>query len=144
MVNQDEEGVPYADHSGDEQRQNQQPGQQEGLNLNATANGATETDDANVDLEDVQNGQPHIPVSKNSSALDRLDPSGPAPRPLRGIGTDESRITQELRHRLALPRGGDHFPHPDIDVGTAARRKGTPPRKILMGEDENPSDVFKY
>ncbi|MED6185450.1 hypothetical protein PIB30_057208 [Stylosanthes scabra] len=50
MVNKDEEGVAYTDHSGDEQRRDQRPEhQQEELDLNATANDGTEVDDANMD-----------------------------------------------------------------------------------------------
>ncbi|MED6145735.1 hypothetical protein PIB30_028096 [Stylosanthes scabra] len=104
MANQDEEGVAYTDHSGDEQRQYQQPEQQqEALDLNATVNDATGTNGTNVNLEDLQNRRPPTPVaerSRNQSAFHRLGPGDPTPKPFGGIGTDESCITQELRHRI--------------------------------------------
>ncbi|MED6141458.1 hypothetical protein PIB30_103655 [Stylosanthes scabra] len=60
MVNQDEEGIAYTNHSGDEQHRNQQPEhQQEELDLNAMTNDDTEVDVANVDSGGIQNGQLH-------------------------------------------------------------------------------------
>ncbi|MED6203775.1 hypothetical protein PIB30_002539 [Stylosanthes scabra] len=72
MVNQDEEGVPYDDPSGDEQRQNPQPNpQQVDLDLNATVNGSQE-----------------------------LGPGNSEPRPFGGIGSNPNQIMQDLRHRM--------------------------------------------
>ncbi|MED6174967.1 hypothetical protein PIB30_074018, partial [Stylosanthes scabra] len=50
-----------------------------------------------------QNRQPppHNPnFGSCPSAFDRIGPSSPTPRPFGGIGSDESQITQELRHRM--------------------------------------------
>ncbi|MED6152313.1 hypothetical protein PIB30_090735 [Stylosanthes scabra] len=98
MANQDEEGVVYTDHSGDDQRRDQQRElQQQGLDLNATANEATGSGNANMNLGGIQNGQPppHNPNHGNrQSAFDRIGPSGPTPRPFGGIGSDESQITR--------------------------------------------------
>ncbi|MED6119389.1 hypothetical protein PIB30_011454 [Stylosanthes scabra] len=95
MVNQDEEGVAYTDHSGDERRQNQQQNQQQvDLDLNATANGSTESVGRNAEMGGTQNGQP------NTSTFDRLGPGSPGPNPFGGIGSDDTQIIQELRHRM--------------------------------------------
>ncbi|MED6212568.1 hypothetical protein PIB30_084697 [Stylosanthes scabra] len=68
MVNQDEEGVVYTDHSGDEHRRVQQTElQQEALDLNAIANDITGVDEANVDSGGVQNGRPHLPPRPSST-----------------------------------------------------------------------------
>ncbi|MED6192503.1 hypothetical protein PIB30_010708 [Stylosanthes scabra] len=84
MVNQDEEGVPYTDHSSDERRQNPQPNQQQAdLDLNATANGG-----------DRFGGR------RSTSAFDRLGPGNPEPRPFGGISSDNNQIMQDLRHRM--------------------------------------------
>ncbi|MED6194691.1 hypothetical protein PIB30_030758 [Stylosanthes scabra] len=110
MVNQDEEGVAYTDHSGDERRttqqQNQQQDQQRNMDHNATANGSTASGDRNVESGGkTQNGQPK-PHDDNpggwrsTSAFDRLGPGDPDPNPFGGIGSDESRITHELQHRM--------------------------------------------
>ncbi|MED6221071.1 hypothetical protein PIB30_050915 [Stylosanthes scabra] len=82
MANQDEEGVVYTDHSGDYQRRDQQ---QQTLGLNATANEATGSGNANADSGGIQNG---------------IGLSGPNPRHFGGIGSEESQIAQELRHRM--------------------------------------------
>ncbi|MED6197563.1 hypothetical protein PIB30_057606 [Stylosanthes scabra] len=69
--------------------------QQQGLDLNATANKATGSGNANTDSGGVQNGQPppHNPNHGNrQSAFDRIGPSGPTRRPFGGIGSDESHI----------------------------------------------------
>ncbi|MED6144032.1 hypothetical protein PIB30_011534 [Stylosanthes scabra] len=60
MVNKDEEGVPYTDHSGDDRHQNQQQNQQQvDLHLNATANGSQESAGRNAKMGGIQNGQPN-------------------------------------------------------------------------------------
>ncbi|MED6168393.1 hypothetical protein PIB30_011283 [Stylosanthes scabra] len=102
MVNQDEEGVAYSDHSSDERHQDQQ---QVDLDLNATANGSTESADRNVDTGGTQNSQPksggdNFGGQRSTSAFDRLGPGNPDPKPFGGIGTDETQIIQELRHRM--------------------------------------------
>ncbi|MED6171080.1 hypothetical protein PIB30_037279 [Stylosanthes scabra] len=38
--------------------------------------------------------------NRSSSAFDKLGLGGRDPNPFGGIGSDESRITQELRHRM--------------------------------------------
>ncbi|MED6191672.1 hypothetical protein PIB30_002479 [Stylosanthes scabra] len=94
MVNQDKEGIPYTDHSADEQHQNNQQNQQQvDLDLNATANGGT------------QNGQPNSGGDnsggrRSTSAFDRLGPGDPGPRPFGGIGSNDTQIVQDLRHRM--------------------------------------------
>ncbi|MED6219555.1 hypothetical protein PIB30_036805 [Stylosanthes scabra] len=93
MTNQDEEGVVYIDHSSDDQRRDQQ--QQQTLDLNATANEATRSGNANTDSGGIQNRQPR-------SAFDRIGPGGPTQRPFGGTGLDESQIAQELRHRMQV------------------------------------------
>ncbi|MED6220420.1 hypothetical protein PIB30_044664 [Stylosanthes scabra] len=101
MADQDVEGVVYTDHSGDDQCQNQQ--QQQALDLNATANEATGSGNAHTDSGGTQNGQPppRNPTQSNrQSAFDRIGPSGSTQRPFGGIGSDESQIAQELRHRM--------------------------------------------
>ncbi|MED6170512.1 hypothetical protein PIB30_031749 [Stylosanthes scabra] len=104
MVNRDKEGVVYTDHSSYEQRRNpQHERQSEKLDLNATANEAVGSGNTHMDSGGVQNGQPppHNPNSGNrTSAFDRIGPSGPTLRPFGGIKSDESHITQELRHRM--------------------------------------------
>ncbi|MED6225181.1 hypothetical protein PIB30_091245 [Stylosanthes scabra] len=100
MANQDKEGVVYTDHSGDDQRRDQQ---QQTLDLNAMVNEVTGSGNANTYLRRIQNGQPppHNPNHGNrQSAFDRIGPSGPTPRPFGGIGSDESQIAEELRHRM--------------------------------------------
>ncbi|MED6188635.1 hypothetical protein PIB30_087761 [Stylosanthes scabra] len=102
MANQDEEGMVYTDHSGDDQRRDQQQ-QEKTLDLNATANEATGSGNANTDSGGIQNGQspPRNPVQDNrQSAFDRIGPGGPTQRPFGGTGSDESQIAQELRHRM--------------------------------------------
>ncbi|MED6210266.1 hypothetical protein PIB30_062609 [Stylosanthes scabra] len=96
-----EEGVVYTDHSGDDQRQNQQ--QQQALDLNATANEATRSGNINTDSGGIQNGQPppRNPTQGNRQcAFDRIGQGGPTQRPFGGTGSDESQIAQELRHRM--------------------------------------------
>ncbi|MED6221942.1 hypothetical protein PIB30_059611 [Stylosanthes scabra] len=56
MVNQDEEGVVYSDHSGDERPQNQQNQQQVDLDFNATANASQESAGRNTEAAGTQNG----------------------------------------------------------------------------------------
>ncbi|MED6108517.1 hypothetical protein PIB30_024697 [Stylosanthes scabra] len=96
MVNQDEEGVPYTDHSGDEQRQNQQQNQQQvDLDVNATANGSQESADRNAETSGTQNGQPNSGGDnsggrRSTSTFDRLGPGNPDPRPFGGIGSDDT------------------------------------------------------
>ncbi|MED6126054.1 hypothetical protein PIB30_074687 [Stylosanthes scabra] len=63
-----EEGVVYTDHSGDEQRRDQQ--QQQTLDLNATANEATGSGNVNTDSGGIQNGQP--PLGTQSKATDKV------------------------------------------------------------------------
>ncbi|MED6204267.1 hypothetical protein PIB30_007738 [Stylosanthes scabra] len=97
MVNQDEEGIPYTDHSGDEQHRNLQ---QADLDLNATANGSTRSVDRNAEAGGTQNGQPgssgdNSGGRRSTSAFDRL-----GPKPFGEIGSDKSQIIQELRHRM--------------------------------------------
>ncbi|MED6115062.1 hypothetical protein PIB30_086572 [Stylosanthes scabra] len=108
MVNQDEEGVPYTDHSGDEQHQNPQPNpQQVDLDLNATANGSQESAGRNAETDGAQSGD-RSGGQRSTSAFDRLGSGNPEPRPFGGIG-DETRSkgtsereygTQERRPRL--------------------------------------------
>ncbi|MED6135759.1 hypothetical protein PIB30_049649 [Stylosanthes scabra] len=106
MVNQDEEGVAYTDHSGDERHQNQQQNQQQvDLDLNATANGSQESAGRNAETGGTQNGQPNPggnnPEGRRSTgAFDRLGPGHPEPRPFGGIGSDDTQIMQDLRHRM--------------------------------------------
>ncbi|MED6216504.1 hypothetical protein PIB30_008195 [Stylosanthes scabra] len=106
MVNQDEEGVPYDDPSGDEQRQNPQPNpQQADLNLNATANGSQESAGRNAETDGAQNGQLNSSGDRSggrrsTSAFDRLGPGNSEPRPFGGIGSDPNQIMQDLRHRM--------------------------------------------
>ncbi|MED6157989.1 hypothetical protein PIB30_028699 [Stylosanthes scabra] len=106
MVNQDEEGVPYTDHSGNERHQNQQQNQQQvDLDLNATANGSQESAGRNAETGGTQNGQPNSGDDnsggqRSTSAFDRLGPSDPGPRPFGGIGSDNAQIIQDLRHRM--------------------------------------------
>ncbi|MED6132485.1 hypothetical protein PIB30_019459 [Stylosanthes scabra] len=106
MVNQDEEGVPYTDHSGDEQRQNPQPNpQQVDLDLNATVNGSKESAGRNAETDGAQNGQPNSSGDRSggrrsTNAFDRLGPGNPEPRTLGGIGSDNNQIMQDLRHRM--------------------------------------------
>ncbi|MED6145519.1 hypothetical protein PIB30_025989 [Stylosanthes scabra] len=75
-----EEGVPYIDHSGDEQRQNPQPNpQQVDLDLNATANGSQDSAGRNAETDGAQNGQPNSGGDRSrgrrsTSAFDRLGP----------------------------------------------------------------------
>ncbi|MED6111847.1 hypothetical protein PIB30_056123 [Stylosanthes scabra] len=92
MVNQDEEGVVYSDHSGDERPQNQQNQQQVDLDLNSTANASQESVGRNTEAAGTQNGQPNLNSNnlegrRSTSAFDRLGPGQPALRPFGGIGT---------------------------------------------------------
>ncbi|MED6134846.1 hypothetical protein PIB30_040707 [Stylosanthes scabra] len=106
MVNQDEEGVPYDDPFGDEQRQNPQPNpQQADLDLNATANGSQESAGRNAETDRAQNGQLNSSRDRSgsrrsTSAFDRLGPRNSEPRPFGGIGSDPNQIIQDLRHRM--------------------------------------------
>ncbi|MED6122229.1 hypothetical protein PIB30_037824 [Stylosanthes scabra] len=105
---EDEEGVPYNDHSGDEQRQNSQPNpQQADLDLNATANGSQESAGRNAETDGAQNGQLNSGGDRSggrqsTSAFDRLGPGNPEPRTFGGIGSDNNQIMQDLRHRSHL------------------------------------------
>ncbi|MED6116590.1 hypothetical protein PIB30_101640, partial [Stylosanthes scabra] len=95
------EGMVYTDNSSDDQHRNQQ--QQQTLDLNATANEATGSGNINTESGGTQNGQPppRNPTQGNrQSAFDRIGPSEPNPRPFGGTGSDESQISQELRHRM--------------------------------------------
>ncbi|MED6107727.1 hypothetical protein PIB30_016765 [Stylosanthes scabra] len=102
------EGVPYTDHSDNEQHRNQQPErQQEELDLNSMTNDGTGVDNANVDLGPIQNGRPQPRVAnpvgqRIASAIDRRWFSGTShnreqrrslsSQPFREIGSDEFRI----------------------------------------------------
>ncbi|MED6118546.1 hypothetical protein PIB30_003762 [Stylosanthes scabra] len=105
-MNQDEEGVPYTDHSGDEQHQNNPQNQQQvDLDLNATANGSQESAGRNAETGGTQNGQPNSGGDnsggrRSTSAFDRLGPGDPGPKPFGGIGSDNTQIIQDLRHLL--------------------------------------------
>ncbi|MED6196499.1 hypothetical protein PIB30_048102 [Stylosanthes scabra] len=115
MANQDEEGVVYTDHSGDNQRRDLQCELQQTLDLNAATNEATGSGNANTDSGGIQNRQPppHNPSHDNrQSAFDRIGPSVPTPRLFGGIGTDESQIAQELRHRMHAMELETAFPIP--------------------------------
>ncbi|MED6187279.1 hypothetical protein PIB30_074916, partial [Stylosanthes scabra] len=106
MVNQDEEGVPYDDPSGDEQRQNPQPNpQQADLDLNSTANGSQESAERNAETDGAQNGQLNSSGDRSggrqsTSAFDRLGLGNSKPRPFGRIGSDPNQIMQDLRHRM--------------------------------------------
>ncbi|MED6112733.1 hypothetical protein PIB30_064309 [Stylosanthes scabra] len=172
MADQDVEGVVYIDHSGDDQRQNQQ--QQQALDLNTTANEATGSGNVNTDSGGTQNGQPppRNPTQGNrQSAFDRIGPSGPTQRPFGGTGSDESQIAQELRHRMqamesevrelrkenAELRSSTKNPQPRAqtpprrrsrsqsrgDDTTAARATVTPPREGIATHDGGPTGDTK-
>ncbi|MED6213872.1 hypothetical protein PIB30_097555 [Stylosanthes scabra] len=102
MVNQDEEGVAYTDHSGDEQRRDQQPErQQEELDLNATANDGTRVNDVYMDLGASRTGvliptQPTL-VAEESQA--RSTSAGPAK--LATTGNNADHHPQNLSEGLA-------------------------------------------
>ncbi|MED6127657.1 hypothetical protein PIB30_090059 [Stylosanthes scabra] len=100
MANQEQEGVAHTDHSGDEQRR-------EINNLNVNKRSWTS--------RGVQNIRPH-PHTTNPggrripSTIDKRwsgktshnteQRQSPSSRPFRGIGSEEFRITQQLRHRM--------------------------------------------
>ncbi|MED6157398.1 hypothetical protein PIB30_022807 [Stylosanthes scabra] len=79
--------------------------QQVELDLNATANGSTESVGRNVETGGTQNGQPksggdNSGGRRSTSAFDRLGPGSPGPNLFGGIGSYETQIIQELRHRM--------------------------------------------
>ncbi|MED6109231.1 hypothetical protein PIB30_031547 [Stylosanthes scabra] len=105
MVNRDEEGAVYSDHSRDERPPNQQNQQQVDLDLNATANASQESAGRNARTGEAQNSQPNSGGDtsrgqRSTSAFDRLSPGDPDPRPFGGIGSDNTQIIQDLRHRM--------------------------------------------
>ncbi|MED6221980.1 hypothetical protein PIB30_060025 [Stylosanthes scabra] len=154
MVNQDEEGVVYTDHSGDEQCWNPQHERQpEELDLNTTANDAVGIGNTNMGSGGVQNGQPppHNPNSgSRPSAFDRLGQASMEleVRELRKENTELRTTTRNLQSRgrtpprrrsqsqsRSLPRR-NHQPVPSRggDVIIAVRMTVSPPQKeIVMG-----------
>ncbi|MED6202345.1 hypothetical protein PIB30_104411 [Stylosanthes scabra] len=107
MVNRDEEGAVYSDHFGDERPPNQQNQQQVDLDLNATADASQESAGRNAGMGEAQNGQPNSGDDtsggqRSTSAFDKLGPRKPDPRPFGGIGSDNTQIIQDLRHRMQV------------------------------------------
>ncbi|MED6215801.1 hypothetical protein PIB30_001418 [Stylosanthes scabra] len=81
--------------------------QQVDLGLNATANASQESVGRNAETGGTQNGQPNSDGDnsggrRSTSAFDRLGPGNPDPRPFGGIGSDDTQIIQELRHRMQV------------------------------------------
>ncbi|MED6189369.1 hypothetical protein PIB30_095380 [Stylosanthes scabra] len=162
-VNQDEEGVAYLDHFDDEQCRNPQlEHQQEELDLNVTANDGTRIDDANMDSGSIRNGrpQPHA-ASPNGrripNAIDRRWSGGtshnqeqrrsPSPRPFGGIGSNEFRITEELRHRMqAMKLEVQELQRENVELRTAMRhlksQLQTPPRRHSRSQTRSPPRRF--
>ncbi|MED6145337.1 hypothetical protein PIB30_024238 [Stylosanthes scabra] len=75
------------------------------LDLNATANGSTESTGQNAETGGTQNCQPKSGRDNSggrwsTSAFDMLGPGSPGPNPFGGIGSDDTQIIQELRHRM--------------------------------------------
>ncbi|MED6212824.1 hypothetical protein PIB30_087212 [Stylosanthes scabra] len=144
MADQDVEGVVYTDHSGDDQRRDQQ--QQQTLDLNATANEATGSGNVNTDSRGVQNGQPPPwnPIQGNrQSTFDRIGPDGPTQRPFGGTGSDESQIAQELRHRMqAMELEVREMRKKNAELRSSTRnpqpRGQTPPRRRSRSKSRSP------
>ncbi|MED6126055.1 hypothetical protein PIB30_074688 [Stylosanthes scabra] len=128
MADQDVEGVVYTDHSGDDQRRDQQ--QQQTLDLNATTNEATGSGNVNTDSRGIQNGQPpRNPIQGNrQSAFDHIGAGGPTQRPF-------GRTAPGTFSHAAKPRPGgipdpSLAPHPegpnDLNPPPQARRTQRP------------------
>ncbi|MED6195080.1 hypothetical protein PIB30_034624 [Stylosanthes scabra] len=112
LRDQELEGI---DHSGDEQHRSHQyqNNQYEELDLNTNPNGNTGVEDANMNSGAAQNGglQPRVTILETrriqstvnscwsgGNSLNRDQRRTPPPRPFGGIGSNEHRISQELRH----------------------------------------------
>ncbi|MED6176630.1 hypothetical protein PIB30_090070 [Stylosanthes scabra] len=138
-----EEGVVYTDHSGDDQRRNQQ--QQQALDLNATTNEATGSGNVNTDSGGIQNGQPppRNPIQGNrQSAFDRIGLGGPTQWPFGGT-VDESQIAQELRHRMqAMELEVRELRKENAELRSSTRNPQpcgqTPPRRRSRSKSRSP------
>ncbi|MED6118651.1 hypothetical protein PIB30_004701 [Stylosanthes scabra] len=154
MANQNEEGIPYTDHSGDEQHQNNQQNQQQvDLDLNATANGSQESAGRNAETGGTQNGQPNSGGDnsggrQSTSAFDRIGPGDLGPRPFGRIGSDDTQIIQDLRHRVNALRLANaprlaNVPHLGGDVTQVARMTENPLRTNLENRSESNTVVTR-
>ncbi|MED6176433.1 hypothetical protein PIB30_088184 [Stylosanthes scabra] len=124
MANQDEEGVVYTDHSGVEQRELQQ----QTLYLNATANEATGSGNANTDSGECF----------RQDWTKRSDP-----RPFGGIRSDKSQIAKELRHHMqAMELEVQDLRKENAELRSTTRnpqpRGQTPPRRRSRSKSRSP------
>ncbi|MED6169313.1 hypothetical protein PIB30_020293 [Stylosanthes scabra] len=120
-----------------------------GLDLNATANGSQESASRNAETGGTQNGQPN-PNDNNpggrrsTSAFDRLGPGQPEPRLFGGIGSDDTQIMQDLRHRMqAMELEVKELRKENIELKNVAQdlraRRRSPLRRRERSRSRSPS-----
>ncbi|MED6217650.1 hypothetical protein PIB30_019600 [Stylosanthes scabra] len=120
-----------------------------GLDLNTTANGSQESAGRNAESGGTQNSQPnpsgHNPEGRrNTSAFDRLGPGHPEPRPFGGIGSDDTQIMQDLRHRMkAMELEVKELRKENTELKNVAQdlraRRRSPPRRRERSRTHSPS-----